>query len=83
MGIDYTISHLVINSTQLKDYGISFGLGIPVATGNSSTNLNLGVKLGSLGKGSGQLTENYTGVYFGVTISPGVYDRWFLKRKYD
>ena len=83
VGFNYTLSQLYLNSTQLTDYGISFGLGIPVMNNNSNTNLNLGVKLGSLGRNSGLITENYTGIYFGVTISPGIYDRWFLKRKYD
>jgi len=84
LGFNYTLTELYVNSTQLKDYGISFGLGIPVTTGFSNTNLNLGMKLGSLGQtDSGLIKENYMGVYFGVTISPGVYDRWFLKRKYD
>lgn len=83
VGFNYTLSELYINSNQLVDYGISFGLGIPVMNNNSNTNINLGVKLGSLGQNSGLITENYTGLYFGVTISPGIYDRWFLKRKYD
>jgi hypothetical protein len=83
VGFNYTLSQLYLNNTQLTDYGISFGLGIPVMNNNSNTNLNLGVKLGSLGRDSGLITENYTGIYLGVTISPGLYDRWFLKRKYD
>lgn len=83
LGFNYTLTELFINSNQLVDYGISFGLGIPVMNNNSNTNINLGVKLGSLGKNSNLITENYTGLYLGVTISPGIYDRWFLKRKYD
>jgi len=84
VGFNYTSSQLFVNNTQLTDYGISFGLGIPVTTGNSNTNLNLGAKYGSMGTiNSGLIKEDYLGVYFGITISPGVYDRWFLKRKYD
>ena len=84
LGVNYTLSQLYVNNTQLTNYGISFGLGIPVMTGNSNTNLNLGVKYGSLGTTKNNLIkEDYLGVYFGITISPGIYDRWFLKRKYD
>lgn len=84
VGFNYTLSEIFLNNTQLTNYGISFGLGIPVTTGNSNTNLNLGLKYGSMGTtNSGLIKEDYLGVYFGVTISPGIYDRWFLKRKYD
>ncbi|HIP37408.1 MAG TPA: hypothetical protein EYG85_11190 [Crocinitomix sp.] len=83
-GFNYTLSQILISNTQLIDYGISFGLGIPVMTNNSNTNLNLGVKYGSFGTTKNNLIkEDYLGVFVGVTISPGVYDRWFLKRKYD
>ncbi len=84
IGFDYTLSQLLVNSTQLNDYGMSFGLGLPITTGNSNTNINLGAKYGSLGTTeSGLIKEKYLGVFVGVTISPGIYDRWFLKRKYD
>ena len=84
VGFNYTLSELFINNTQLNDYGMSFGLGLPITTGNSNTSINLGVKYGSLGKTDlGLIKEKYLGVYVGFTISPGVYDRWFLKRKYD
>ncbi len=84
LGFNYTLSQIYVNSTQLTNYGISFGLGIPVMVNNSNTNINIGAKYGSMGTTKNNLIkENYIGVYFGVTISPGVYDRWFLKRKYD
>ena len=84
VGFNYTLSELFVNSTQITNYGISFGLGIPVTTGNSNTNINFGAKYGSLGTtNSGLIKEDYLGIYFGVSISPGIYDRWFLKRKYD
>jgi hypothetical protein len=84
LGANYTSTELFVNDQQLTDYGMSFGLGIPVTANYSNTNINLGVKYGSLGTTDFNLIkENYLGVYFGITISPGVYDRWFLKRKYD
>lgn len=84
IGFSYTLSELLINNKQLADYGMSFGLGLPITTGNSNTSINLGVKYGSLGTTDlGLIKEDYLGVFFGITISPGMYDRWFLKRKYD
>lgn len=84
VGFNYTLSQVFLNNRQLKDYGMSFGLGLPIATGNSNTSINLGVNYGSLGTTDlGLVKEDYLGVFIGVTISPGFYDRWFLKRKYD
>jgi len=84
IGFNYTLSQLYLNNTQLADYGMSFGLGLPITTGNSNTNINLGVNYGSIGTTEqGLIKEDYLGVFVGITISPGFYDRWFLKRKYD
>jgi len=83
-GFNYTLSEIDIDNTQLTNYGINFGLGIPILNGNSNTNLNLGISYGAFGTTENDLIkENNLGVSFGVSISPGVYDRWFIKRKYD
>ncbi|MFK8045873.1 MAG: hypothetical protein AB8B72_10285 [Crocinitomicaceae bacterium] len=83
-GANYTLSEINIENTQLQNYGISFGLGIPVLNGNSNTNLNLGITYNAFGTTENNLIrENNLGLSFGVSISPGVYDRWFMKRKYD
>ena len=83
-GVNYMLSEINIKDTQLQNYGISFGLGIPVLNGNSNTNLNLGVTYNTFGTTENNLIrEQILGLSFGVSISPGVYDRWFLKRKYD
>ncbi|MFD1551750.1 hypothetical protein DNU06_02380 [Putridiphycobacter roseus] len=83
-GFNYTMTEIMAKNTQLNNYGISFGLGIPVLNGNSNTNINLGVTYNNLGTINNNLIqEQKLGVSFGVSISPGIYDRWFLKRKYD
>ena len=84
IGFNYTLSQLFVNNTQLTDYGMSFGLGLPITTGNSNTNINFGMTYGSLGTTDlGLIKEKYLGAFVGITVSPGIYDRWFLKRKYD
>lgn len=83
-GINYLLSEIKLENTQLKNYGISFGLGLPVLNGNSNTNLNLGVIYNVFGTTeSGLIQEGNLGLSFGISISPGIYDRWFMKRKYD
>ncbi len=84
LGANYTMSEIFVDDTQLTNYGISFGLGIPVLNGNSNTNLNLGVSYSAFGTTDNNLIkENNIGLSIGVSISPGIYDRWFVKRKYD
>lgn len=84
LGANYTFSEIIVNNEQLTNYGISFGLGIPVLNGRSNTNINLGVSYNAFGTTENNLIkENNLGFSVGFSISPGLYDRWFLKRKYD
>jgi len=86
----YTMTELsVLNSannyTDLTAYGMSFGIGIPVTiVRNSNTNINFGANLGSMGTTEqGLIREKFIGLSFGVSITPGNGNYWFLKRKYD
>ncbi len=90
LGFNYTMTELSVldnsnNYTDLTSYGMSFGLGIPITIiQNSNTNINFGANLGKLGTTeNGLIRENYVGLFFGVSITPGRGDLWFLKRKYD
>lgn len=90
LGFNYTMTELSVldnlnNYTDLTSYGMSFGLGIPITIiRNSNTNINFGANLGKLGTtDNGLIQEQYIGLFFGVSITPGSGDLWFLKRKYD
>jgi len=89
LGFNYTQTELrILNNLDeyqnLDDYGMSFGLGIPVGVANrSNTNINFGAKFGKLGTAeNGLIQEKYIGVFFGLSITPGVGSYWFVKRKY-
>jgi hypothetical protein len=71
-------NYLIINGEQLKEYGASFGIGIPMRL-LSKTNLffDLTRKTGSAG--SSLHSENY----YTLGISLNLYDFWFVKRKYE
>lgn len=74
----YSETYLTLNGNQLTDYGISFGIGIPVSRSKSIINLN--VVLGSKGTlDSNLIRENY-GL---LSLSLSLHDIWFLKRKFD
>jgi hypothetical protein len=64
------------NFTSIKDFGISFGVGLPV--GNQLSNLNVGLEYGKRGKtDNGLVQENYVNFRLSLSLS----DKWFNKRK--
>lgn len=76
---------IVIDSTILKNYGISFGTSIPLISSSSLSSLNLGFAYGKMGTTNNNLIqENYFTLRVGFSLMPHMrYDRWFMKRKYD
>jgi hypothetical protein len=71
-------SYLQLQDEQLKDYGISFGVGLPKK--NSRSTFNFALQAGRRGTLENNLIrENYMFLSFSVTL----YDFWFIKRKYD
>ncbi|MEA3316963.1 MAG: hypothetical protein U9R54_03305 [Bacteroidota bacterium] len=74
----YTNSYIQVDNDQLKNYGISFGVGLP--TNNMKTVFNLTTELGKRGTMSNNLIEeNYAFIGFNITF----YDIWFFKPKYQ
>lgn len=67
----------------LKQYGVSFGAGLPVRKWNTYDNqftvINMGLQLGKRGSSVNNITENYVQFSLGLSLS----DLWFIKRKYD
>ncbi len=71
-------SYAIINGYQLKDYGITFGVGLPM--GRTRSSLNTSFTFGTRGtKENNLIKENYGILTFSVTL----HDLWFFKRKYD
>jgi hypothetical protein len=63
---------------------VSLGVGLPIAIQRSSSSINFGFTAGQRGNGDVQsVNERYIGFNFGVTVSPGINDRWFRKFKID
>jgi hypothetical protein len=66
------------NYYQLEDYGITFGVGLPVKSIKSS--INVAFTLGTRGTTEYNLVkENYGIITFNVTL----HDLWFRKRRFD
>lgn len=77
-GFNYENTGLIINNESINNYGITFGLGLPL--GGSFSNINVGFEYGKRGTtNSGLIEENYTNVFISLSLN----DRWFIKRKYE
>lgn len=71
-------SYVKIGDYQLRDYGITFGVGLPL--GKTKSSLNVAFTYGSRGTEEFNLVkENYGILTFSVTL----HDLWFYKRKFE
>lgn len=81
LGFIYDQSYININSTNIKKYAATFGLGLPLRPNNTSFyKINVGAEIGKRGTiANGLVKENYVNIRLAFTIN----DRWFLKYKFD
>ncbi len=77
-GFRYDRLDLIINSTEINEFGISFGLGLPLPRGYS--NIDLGFEFGARGENNADaIREQFINFSLGLNLS----DKWFRKRKYN
>ena len=77
-GVHYTDTYLSLGGHQLKDYGITLGVGIPY--GNTRSTFNFAMDIGRRGtKDFNLIQENY--IMFNFSLS--LYDFWFFQRRYE
>ncbi len=77
-GFKYEQTYLIFNNRQINDFGITFGVGLPVY--RSKTTINLAAEIGRKGTTKENLVlENY--VRFNLMVN--LYDLWFIKRRFD
>ncbi|SNY94500.1 hypothetical protein [Flagellimonas pacifica] len=75
-GLKYDVTGLEVNNKEINNFGITFGLGLPL--GNSFSNLNVGFELGRRGTTDASLIrEDYLKINVGLSLN----DRWFVKRR--
>jgi len=77
-GVSYDQYQFLVNGNQLHDFGINFGVSLPVSR---LSTIDIGAKIGRRGAVSlNTIEENYFRLYFGVTFND---NSWFIKRKFD
>jgi hypothetical protein len=74
----YENSYLKLNGYQIKGYGVTFGIGLPL--GRSRSALNLSGEIGQLGTTQNNLIRETYGKF---TLHILLWDRWFFKSKFD
>lgn len=77
-GARFEETGLVINNEPINEFGISFGVGLPV--GRLFSNANIGIEIGKRGTtNQGLVEENFVNFQLSLSLN----DRWFVKRKFN
>ncbi len=77
-GVRFENTGLKINNETINEFGISFGVGLPV--GNMFSNANIGFEVGKRGTTDQNLIqENFVNFQLSLSLN----DRWFVKRKFN
>ena len=77
-GIHQENSYLKINDKQIKEIGVSLGVGIPFPKSKSTA--NFAVEFGKKGTTKDNLVKNN---YAKLSLYLNLYDYWFVQRKFD
>ncbi len=76
-GLRFSKSYLELKNSNINEYGINFGLSIPLRKKNS---INLGVEFGRMGTTKNNLIqESFTKIYLGLQL----WDNMYVRRKLD
>jgi len=78
VGFNYEETYLILGNQQINDFGISFGVGLPI--NRSLSTVNIAAEFGRRGTtDNGLVLENYAR----LNLSVNLYDLWFVKRRFD
>jgi len=77
-GVRFENTGLKINDESINEFGMSFGVGLPI--GNLFSNANIGFEIGKRGTVDNNLIQEN---FINFQISLSLNDRWFNKRKYN
>jgi len=78
IGAHYAKNYLELRNTQIDEIGVHAGFSLPLR--KSKSIINIGFELGRRGTTSHDLIQDN---YFKIGIGVSLYERWFVKSKYD
>ncbi len=81
LGFKYDKTYIRLNNTDIKQYAITAGLGLPLQSSRlSAYKINVSAELGQRGTMSNSLVrERYVNINIGFILN----DKWFQKAKFD
>ena len=79
-GVRMEKTGLIINNESIKEFGISFGIGLAIGDSRLLSNANIGFEFAQRGTTKSNLVQED---YFNVQLSLSLNDRWFQKRKFQ
>jgi hypothetical protein len=81
-GFKYGKSYIQLRETQINEFGITFGVGLPVRAdrGGRPSLLNISAELGKRGTIENNLISEFYGL---LSVQLTLRDIWFFKIKYD
>ncbi|PKP50528.1 MAG: hypothetical protein CVT92_14335 [Bacteroidetes bacterium HGW-Bacteroidetes-1] len=77
-GARYNQTYLKISGQPINEFGISFGVGLPLP--RSMTTIDLSVEVGRRGTTANDLIRE---TFINFTAGVSIYERWFVKRRYN
>jgi hypothetical protein len=78
-GMRYEETGLVLNNEHITEFGISFGMGLPIGSRSGFSNANIGLEYGQRGTTNNGLIQES---FFSLSIGLSLNDKWFTPRKY-
>ncbi len=78
VGLRYEKTPYLVNDQEINDFGINFGVTLPLQT---ISRLSLAFEVGERGSTDpGLIQERYFRAYLGITVND---NKWFIRRKFD
>lgn len=77
LGARYSKTPVYLRGNHINEFGISFGLGLPIL--RSKSVFNLGFEFGGRGTTKDDLIKEN---FFVFSLGISIYERWFIRRKY-
>lgn len=78
LGAKYHQTYLNINGQDVNEFGITFGVGLPMP--RSLTTIDLSLEVGRRGTTANNLIRE---TFVNFTAGIAIYERWFVKRRYN
>lgn len=83
-GLRYVEDYLVVRGEPIREFGMAFGLSMPVMSSTTRSRVSIGAELGERGTlEQGLIRERFAHLFVGLSITPDLREQWFKKRRIE